>query len=44
MRLAAVILVAGASLIAISGCDPRALAYFLQPFEPTIPRQRAFAR
>ena len=24
------------SLIAISGCDPRTLAYFLQPFDPTI--------
>jgi len=30
------LLVASASLIAVSGCDPRALAYFLQPFEPTI--------
>jgi len=37
MQLAAVILVAGASVIATSGCDPRALAYFLQPFESTIP-------
>jgi hypothetical protein len=37
VRIAAVFLVAGASLIAISGCDPRALAYFLQPFSPTIP-------
>ena len=37
VRIAAVFLVAGASLIAISGCDPRAARYFLQPFEPTIP-------
>ena len=29
-------LVAG-GLIAVSGCDPRSLAYFLQPFESTIP-------
>jgi hypothetical protein len=36
-RLAAVVLLAGGCLIAISGCDPRAIAYFLQPFEPTIP-------
>jgi hypothetical protein len=36
VRIAAVFLMAGASLIAISGCDPRALAYFLQPFEPMI--------
>ena len=30
-----VLLVGG--LIAVSGCDPRTLAYFLQPFESTIP-------
>ena len=36
MQFAAVILVAG-GLIATSGCDPRSLAYFLQPFESTIP-------
>jgi hypothetical protein len=36
LRLAAVILLATASLIAVTGCDPRALAYFLQPFDPTI--------
>src|SRR5271167_1906856 len=35
--IAAVFLVAVASLIAMSGCDPRSLAYFLQPFDPTIP-------
>ena len=29
---AAFVLVAG-GLIAVSGCDPRQLAYFLQPFE-----------
>jgi len=36
VRFAAVILLACASLLAISGCDPRSLAYFLQPFDPTI--------
>jgi hypothetical protein len=36
VRFAAVILLASASLIAVTGCDPRALAYFLQPFDPTI--------
>ena len=37
VRLALVALMAGGSLLAMSGCDPRTLAYFLQPFEPTIP-------
>jgi hypothetical protein len=37
LRIAAVFLVAGASLIALSGCDPRQALYFLQPFSPTIP-------
>ena len=36
VRLALVALLAGGSLLGISGCDPRSLAYFLQPFEPTI--------
>lgn len=36
LRLGAVVLLASASLMAISGCDPRSLAYFLQPFDPTI--------
>ena len=36
VRFAAVILVASASLVAASGCDPRSLAYFLQPFDPMI--------
>jgi hypothetical protein len=36
VRLALVALVAGGSLLTISGCDPRTLAYFLQPFEPTV--------
>lgn len=36
VRLAANVLVASATLIATSGCDPRSLAYFLQPFDPTI--------
>ena len=36
VRLALVALLAGGSLLAISGCDPRTLAYFLQPFDPTV--------
>jgi hypothetical protein len=36
VRLALVALFAGGSLLSISGCDPRTLAYFLQPFEPTV--------
>jgi hypothetical protein len=36
VRLAAVMLVASASLIVTTGCDPRSLFYFLQPFDPTI--------
>ncbi len=35
-QFAAVLVVASVGLIAISGCDPRTLAYFLQPFDPTI--------
>jgi hypothetical protein len=37
LRLALVAVLAGGTLIAISGCDPRTLAYFLQPWEPTVP-------
>jgi hypothetical protein len=37
LRLAFVTLLAGVSLVAISGCDPREIMYFLQPFSPTIP-------
>ena len=37
IQIAAVLVVAAAGLIAVSGCDPRTLAYFLQPFESTIP-------
>ncbi len=37
VRLAMVALLAGGSLIATTGCDPRTLAYFLQPFEPMVP-------
>jgi hypothetical protein len=37
VQLALVAMLAGGTLIAISGCDPRTLAYFLQPFEPTVP-------
>jgi hypothetical protein len=33
---AAIVLVAG-GLIAVCGCDPRELAYFLQPFESSVP-------
>jgi hypothetical protein len=36
VRFAAVLVLASASLLAASGCDPRSLAYFLQPFDPTI--------
>jgi hypothetical protein len=35
-RLAAVVLLASGSLIMVSGCDPRALVFFLQPNNPTI--------
>jgi hypothetical protein len=35
-RAAASILLVG-GLVALVGCDPRPLFYFLQPFEPTIP-------
>jgi hypothetical protein len=37
MRHAAALVVAVASIVALAGCDPRPLFYFLQPFEPTIP-------
>jgi hypothetical protein len=37
LRLAIVVVLADLSLLAISGCDPRPLAYFLQPFEPMVP-------
>jgi hypothetical protein len=30
---------AAGSLLMLSGCDPRALIYFLQPFEPMIPHE-----
>jgi hypothetical protein len=36
VRLALVAVLAGGSLLACSGCDPRTLAYFLQPFDATI--------
>jgi hypothetical protein len=36
-QIAAVMVLAAGGLIAVSGCDPRTLAYFLQPFESTIP-------
>jgi hypothetical protein len=37
MNLAARFALVAAGLIAVSGCDPRALAYFLQPNESEIP-------
>jgi hypothetical protein len=37
VRLAMAAVLAGGILAAISGCDPRTLAYFLQPFEPMVP-------
>jgi len=36
-RIVAAGTLASACLVVISGCDPRALAFFLQPFDPTIP-------
>src|SRR5690349_19557372 len=36
-RAAAMLTIAAAGLLALAGCDPRTLFYFLQPFEPTIP-------
>jgi hypothetical protein len=35
-QLVALFVTAGVGLVAISGCDPRSIAYFLQPFDPTI--------
>jgi hypothetical protein len=35
-RLLAIVLLAGSSLVAVIGCDPRALVYFLQPGEPMV--------
>ncbi len=37
IQIAAVIGFVACGLIAVSGCDPRTLAYYLQPFESTIP-------
>lgn len=36
-RAVAASLLLATGLIALAGCDPRPLFYFLQPFEPTIP-------
>jgi hypothetical protein len=36
VRLALVAILAGGALIPTSGCDPRTLAYFLQPFESMV--------
>ena len=35
-RAAASLIIALTGLVSLSGCDPRTLFYFLQPFEPTI--------
>jgi hypothetical protein len=35
-RAALAVLVSAGSIVLASGCDPRSLVYFLQPFEPTI--------
>jgi hypothetical protein len=35
-RIIAIMLVASASMIATTGCDPRSLMYFIQPDDPTI--------
>ena len=37
IQIAAVFVFVAAGLIAVSGCDPRTLAYYLQPFESTNP-------
>jgi hypothetical protein len=37
MRRAAVLTTALVGISVLTGCDPRPLFYFLQPFEPTIP-------
>src|SRR4051794_14040649 len=36
-RRAAALTIAAAGLLTLAGCDPRALLYFLQPNDPTIP-------
>lgn len=36
-RAAASLVIAATGLLALAGCDPRTLLYFLQPWEPTIP-------
>src|SRR3954449_9221028 len=36
-RAALATCLAAATLLALPGCDPRTLFYFLQPFEPTVP-------
>jgi hypothetical protein len=36
-RRAVALAVAAVGLLALAGCDPRTLIYFLQPFEPTVP-------
>jgi hypothetical protein len=36
-RAAASLVIAATGLLALAGCDPRTLIYFLQPFEPSIP-------
>src|SRR6516164_2486864 len=36
-QAAAALLIALTGLISLTGCDPRTLVYFLQPYSPTIP-------
>src|SRR5258706_49027 len=36
-RAAASLVIASAGPLALAGCDPRTVLYFLQPFEPTVP-------
>ena len=31
------LMLAGASLLSLPGCDPRTMLFFLQPFDPTVP-------
>ena len=35
-RAVALLALASAGLLSLTGCDPRTLIYFLQPWEPTI--------
>ena len=37
IQIAAIMALVTSGLVAVSGCDPRSLAYFLQPFQSEIP-------